>query len=92
MRPFTNDVLTIFSSQADNQFYSRGGGEHQQLGNGNLLITEPYGGRVFEVTAGGDLVWSWIAEKWDDNDMRLPEVFCGSRYPESFADFPKKCS
>jgi hypothetical protein len=92
VRPFTNDVLTIFLSQANNQFYSRGGGKHQQLGNGNLLITEPYGGRVFEVTAGGDLVWSWIAEKWDDNDKRLPEVFCGIRYPESFADFPKKCS
>ena len=37
-------------------------GEHQWLPNGNLLITEPFGGRAFEITTGAEprLVWEHV--------------------------------
>lgn len=85
--PFTNEVETIYRAQGENQFYSRGGGKHQLLGNGNLLIVEPYAGRVFEVTEKGELVWTWLADPWAQDDSRVPEVFCGNRYPKSHANF-----
>ena len=44
------------------RFYSEAWGEQQLLPNGNVLITESYGGRVFEVTreAQPRVVWSWV--------------------------------
>lgn len=37
-------------------------GDHQWLPNGNLLITEPFGGRAFEVKAGDPacVVWAYV--------------------------------
>ena len=32
----------------------------QRLPNGNTLVTEGPGGRVFEVTTGGDIVWEYV--------------------------------
>lgn len=32
----------------------------QRLPNGNTLVTEGPGGRLFEVTAGGDIVWEYV--------------------------------
>jgi hypothetical protein len=40
-------------------FYSNWGGTAQRLGNGNTLITETSGGRVFEITKGGKVVWDF---------------------------------
>jgi len=37
-----------------------GGGAAQRLSNGNTLITESDEGRVFEVTKGGERVWSYM--------------------------------
>lgn len=37
-------------------------GKHQWLPDGNLLITESRGGRAFEVTPEGDLVWQYVNE------------------------------
>ena len=91
VRPFSNEVEIIYASSADNNFYTRGGGKHQNLPNGNLLIGEPYAGRLFEVTRDGELVWSWLAERWSDGDIRVPELSDGSRYPKDFGNFPKDC-
>jgi hypothetical protein len=89
VRPFTNELETVYSSGPDNQFYTRGGGKHQLLPNGNLLIVETYAGRVFEVTAEGVVAWSWLAEPWAKGDNRVPEVFEGTRYPETYAKFAR---
>jgi Arylsulfotransferase (ASST) len=34
--------------------------EQQRLPNGNTLIVESNGGRIFEVTRGGDIVWEFV--------------------------------
>jgi hypothetical protein len=40
-------------------FYSSTGGTQQSLANGNLLVTSSQGGRVFELTRKGQIVWQW---------------------------------
>ena len=41
-------------------FFSPYMGSAQRLPNGNTLITESTGGRVFEVTSVGELVWEYV--------------------------------
>jgi len=40
-------------------FFSSVAGSQQPLWNGNVLIASSSGGRVFEVTPEGDVVWQW---------------------------------
>jgi len=40
-------------------FFSSTGGTQQALPNGNLLVTSSQGGRVFELTRDGRVVWQW---------------------------------
>ncbi|HEV7668693.1 MAG TPA: arylsulfotransferase family protein [Thermoanaerobaculia bacterium] len=40
-------------------FFTPTGGLQQLLANGNVLITSTRGGRVFEITRAGDVVWEW---------------------------------
>ena len=47
------------------RFYSYYVSGAQRLGNGNTLITEGATGRVFEVTAAGELVWEYISPYHD---------------------------
>ena len=41
-------------------FFSPTGGLQQALPNGNVLVTSTRGGRVFEVTRSGEIVWEWV--------------------------------
>ena len=74
------DWKVLYEGTRDRPFYTRHGGKHQHLSNGNLLVTESGAGRVFEVDDDGELVWEWIHEPWRDG--RVPEVLEGTRYPE----------
>lgn len=47
--------------QDANRFYSPYLGSAQRLPNGNTLITEGGGGRIFEVTREHELVWEYIS-------------------------------
>lgn len=59
-------------------FYSEQLGASQRLSNGNTLITESDGGRAFEVTPGGEIVWEFHNphRTGDDGELvaRLSEV------------------
>jgi hypothetical protein len=78
INPTTNEYVKVYPVSADQPFYSQAGGKHQYLNNGNILITEPTAGRILEVTATGETVWSWQAEPWGE---WVPEVLEGTRYP-----------
>ncbi len=56
----------------------------QRLPNGNTLITEGNFGRIFEVTAEGELVWEYISDKFVVNPFlgENNSVFRAYRYPE----------
>ena len=43
-----------------------------------MLIAEPYGGKVFETTSDGDVIWEWVNKP--NNDNRVAEVMEATRY------------
>jgi len=53
---------------ASERFFSATGGTQQVLANGNVLVTSGRGGRAFEVTRSGRIVWQWTP---DYNPMRV---------------------
>lgn len=59
-------------------FYTKTGGKHQLLKNGNRLITEANAGRIIEIDIYGSLVWDWIQQPYDNK--YVPEVLEGTRY------------
>jgi hypothetical protein len=61
--PITHEVLWKW---AEKGFYTSTGGIEQPLPNGNLLISSSRGGRAFEVTQDGRIVWQW-APPYDPN-------------------------
>jgi outer membrane protein assembly factor BamB len=50
---------SITWSYRSDDFYSPTGGVEQPLPNGNVLIGSTRGGRAFEVTRKGEIVWEW---------------------------------
>ncbi len=56
LNPITNEVVWRYSPEG---FFSDTAGVGQKLENGNVLITSSRGGRLFEVTPSGDVVWQW---------------------------------
>jgi hypothetical protein len=55
------DVVWSYAGTAADPFYTRGAGAQQRLPNGNTLVTESLPGRIFEVTAEGDVVWEYLS-------------------------------
>jgi Arylsulfotransferase (ASST) len=51
----------VWSYRAPGRFYSSNISGAQRLANGNTLITEGAPGRVFEVTADGEVVWEYMS-------------------------------
>ncbi len=85
IEPSTKKVKTIYGWNEDQYFFTEIGGIHQNLPNGNMLITESTAARVFEVTADGQVVWSWVAPRWKKN--KVPEIYDGLRYGVEYASF-----
>jgi len=59
------------------EFYAGFVSGAQRLANGNTLICEGTEGRVFEVTAQGQIVWNFVSP-WGDANVRAP----GQRGPQ----------
>jgi hypothetical protein len=58
----SNQVVWIYASKNDQNFYSTIGGSEQRLPNGNTLICSDTQGHLFEVTAGDTtVVWEYIS-------------------------------
>ncbi len=76
--PRTKEVTVLYGEKEDQYFFTEGGGKHQHLPNGNILITGARSGRVFEITKDGDVVWDWVTSRWDENSVS--EILEGSRY------------
>jgi hypothetical protein len=85
IEPSTKKVETLYGWKENQHFFTEIGGIHQNLPNGNMLITESTPARVFEVTADGQVVWSWIAPRWKGD--RVPETYDGLRYDSEYAGF-----
>jgi hypothetical protein len=57
-------------------FFSSIGGTQQVLPSGNLLVTSSRGGRVFELTRSGQIVWQWSPPFLPTRVSRYPYDFC----------------
>ncbi|MCP4021359.1 MAG: thioredoxin [Desulfobacteraceae bacterium] len=75
-----------------NRCYSPFISSAQRLPNGNTLITEGGGGRIFEITAGHELVWEYISPYWGEY-FKMNMVYRAYRYPYDYipqAEPPKE--
>lgn len=64
--PATRKVVWSYSGSDAEPFYTPIGGKVQMLPNGNILVGEPQGGRVFELAKegdGGKIVWQWVNQE-----------------------------
>ncbi len=60
-KSISNQVVWIYASKNDQNFYSTIGGSEQRLPNGNVLICSDTQGHFFEVSAGDTaVVWEYI--------------------------------
>jgi len=57
--PLTKEQIWSFIGNVKQPFYSKTCGTTQRLGNGNTLIAESDGGRAFEITPKGEIVWEY---------------------------------
>ena len=60
--PATREVVWSYQGTDAEPFYTESGGEQQLLPNGDVLVVEPRGGRVFEVARGSRnrIVWEYV--------------------------------
>ena len=55
--PTAGEVVWEYASEF---FFSSVGGVVQKLRGPNVLVTSSHGGRVFEITPNGKIVWEWV--------------------------------
>jgi len=68
-------LATLWEYRSDT-FFSQTGGVEQALPNGNVMITSSLGGRIFEVTRDGDMVWEWTPAYKPMRPNRYSYDFC----------------
>ena len=58
----TKQIVRVFEGKGEEAFYASERGEQQRLPNGNLLLEDPFGGRLVEIApdTGYDVVWEWV--------------------------------
>ena len=86
--PSTGSTETIFEGTLAEPFFTDAIGQHQYQPNGNILITESWGGRVFEITPNGKKVWEYV-NRIDPGRVALIEW--ARRFPESYGALAKDC-
>lgn len=82
--PASLQVKVLYEGSRAEPFYVFRMGKNQRLPNGNVLVTEPDPGRVFEITPEGQIVWQFI-NGYDERRVAIIEQ--ATRYPASYADF-----
>jgi hypothetical protein len=57
-------------------FYSSVAGTVQDVPGPNVVIASSHGGRIFEITPGGEIVWEWVPPYMPMRPERLPYDHC----------------
>ena len=79
--PGSGGFSVKYGGVPNQKFYTPIAGKHQNLPNGNILVTEALAGRVFEVNQKGDIVWEFI-NRYDENTVLT--ITQAIRYPEQY--------
>lgn len=87
--PGERGIVWQYTGDASRPFFSKWAGVHQQLPNGNMLITETTQGRLFEVTRDGEVVWSYRNFPFDEGREAsiAPYVRAGRRVTRDWLEF-----
>ncbi|GGY02193.1 hypothetical protein GCM10007160_32680 [Litchfieldella qijiaojingensis] len=80
VNPRNNAIVWRYSGDDDHPFDSGLRGAAETLPNGNRLVTESDGGRLFEVTRAGEIVWEFINPvRGGNEEQSIPVVSSGQR-------------
>ena len=71
--PATSEVEWEYGSE---YFFSSVAGTAQALPGANIAITSSHGGRIFEITPEGEIVWEWVPPYLPMRAQRVPVDFC----------------
>jgi hypothetical protein len=82
--PVSRKVVWEYWGNEARPFYSKRFGKQQPLENGNILVTESEGGRVFEIRRNGQVVWEYINAVEDGKVGRVSQA---DRLPVGFEQF-----
>lgn len=82
IEPTTRDLEITYRANPPEDFYTHERGSHQILPNGNMLITETFEGRIFEVNPEGIVVWQYLT-KWDNE--RVIHPYQAERYEDIYS-------
>ncbi|HSL69158.1 MAG TPA: arylsulfotransferase family protein, partial [Longimicrobiales bacterium] len=87
--PATQQVLWSFEGSRRFPFYSSIQGKEQILANGNILVSDPEGGRAFEISPahGNRVVWEYVNMIDGDGPGFLGRVTEATRYDFEGARF-----
>ena len=78
--PATQAITWSYAGDERHPFYSRVRSAQERLPNGNTLVTESDGGRLLEVTPGGEIVWEYVnPERGGVAGELIPIVSWGQR-------------
>jgi hypothetical protein len=73
INPISGEVEWKYGSRF---FFSSIAGTLQELPGGNFFIASSHGGRVFEITPAGTIVWEWVPPYLPIRPERLPYDHC----------------
>lgn len=88
--PRTQEIVWTYAGTPEEPFESEVRSSEVRLPNGNTLITESDGGRLFEVTKPGKIVWNYVnpvrAQREKDGQQVIPIVSWAERIDPSTLD------
>ena len=79
--PATDRYEVIYGGREGQEMLSIIRGKHEVTANGGLLVTEFEGGRVFEIDAGGNVIWEYINRY---NSAEVLEITEARAYAETY--------
>jgi hypothetical protein len=90
--PATQQVLWSFEGSKAFPFYSSIQGKQQMLGNGNILVSDPEGGRAFEISPAHEnqVVWEYVNKLAGKGDGLLGRVTEATRFDFDGSQFLNK--
>jgi hypothetical protein len=71
--PVANEVVWEYAPE---HLFSSVGGTVQPLPGGNVFVTSSHGGRAFEITPDGEIVWQWVPPYRPMRLERIPYDHC----------------
>ena len=90
--PRNQRIVWTYAGTPEEPFESEVRSSQARLPNGNTLITESDGGRIFEVTRPGQIVWNYVnpvrARREGDGQDVIPIVSWAERVDPGFLDWP----